>query len=390
MSQSMIRTSLFSRRRFVGTSAQAAAAGLLARTALPSSLLAAVASPWEAEGYNHKVVVRIYDPAVAADYTFGSPYYWRMFDTARLEAMLDAGIMQIASAATPEQAWKKILPGVSRSSRIVVKANMNNTAREWKAAALNTSPAMMIALTKSLNEAGIRNQNVTFLDCSRHIPDEMKADIWAGAEGVQLVAGPQSGSAAAQEMPYGGPYVIPQLVLDADFLISLHLMKKHDGGQTGAMKNFFGMKADGKVTFAHGDPGWMDGPQIRGIVTHPEIRKRLKLCINEAVLAANSPDTLDQWNFGDLFPGGRPSSLFLSRNPFLQDVVGWDFVRAECSRFPCRVGPSITWLKKCAGYLPSWQEAAIESGVLAQGAQGMPQKDMHYDPALVEYISRRV
>jgi hypothetical protein len=385
----MIRTVLFSRREFAETSAQAVAAGLLAYAAFPSSLLAAVANPWEADSYNHRVVVRIYDPAVAANYSFGGPYYWRAFDTARLEMMLDAGIMQVASAATPEHAWKKILPGVSGSSRIVVKVNLNNTGREWKAAALNTSPAMMIALTKSLNKAGVGNQNIAFLDCSRQIPGEMRAEVWTGAPGVQLVCGPQPGSAAVQEMPYGGPFVIPQVVLDADFLISSHLMKKHDGGHTGAMKNFFGMKADGKVTFAHGDPGWMHGPQIRGIVTHPEIRKRLKLCINEAVLAANSPDTLDQWSFSDLFPNGRPSSLILSRNPFLQDVVGWDFVRAECSRFPCRVGPSITWLKNCAGYLPNWQEAAIESGVLVDGSQGMPQKDLRYDPAMVEYISRR-
>ena len=388
MNTSIFR-SLFSRRKFVGASAQAAAAGFLARTAFPSSLLANDA-PWEADAYNHKAVVRIYDPTVAASYTFGAPYYWRTFDTTRLGAMLDAGLMQIAGATTPEQAWKQILPGVSTSSRIVVKANMNNTARDWKTSALNTSPAMMIALAKSLNKVGVSNQNIIFLDCSRPIPDEMKADIWAGAPGVQLVSGPQPGSAAVQQMPYGGPYVIPQLVLDADFLISSHLMKKHDGGQTGAMKNFFGMKADGKVTFAHGNPGWMDGPQIRGIITHPEIRKRLKLCINEAVLAANSPDTLDQWGFSDLFPDGRPSSLILSRNPFLQDVVGWDFVRAECSRFPCRVGPSITWLKNCARYLPNWHEAAIESGVLVDGAPGMPRKDMHYDPALVEYISLRV
>ena len=131
-------------------------------------------------------------------------------------------------------------------------------------------------------------------------------------------------------MPYGPPYLIPQLVLDADFLISCHLMKKHDGGHTGAIKNFFGMNSSGKVTFAHSNPGWMDGNQCRTIITHPEIRKRLKLCIDEAILAAKSPDTLDAYQFNAVFPGGKPSSLFLSRNPYLQDVVGWDFVRAEC------------------------------------------------------------
>lgn len=366
-----------------------AAAGLCATSRLSSGLLNAKAGSWEADGYNDKTVVRIYDAAVSGNYSFGAPYYWRAFDGARLEAMLDAGIMQIAGVSTAHEAWQKILPGVSASSRVVVKANFNNTGREWKASALNTSPSMMIALVKSLNKAGIRNENIAILDCSRKIPEEMKHDIWAQTPSVQLVDGPQAGSAATQEMPYGGPYVIPQIVMDADFLISSHLMKKHDGGQTGAMKNFFGMNANGKVTFAHRDPGWMDGNQIRNIITNPELRRRLKLCINEAILAANSPDTLDSWAYGDLFPNGRPSSLFLSRNPFLQDVVGWDFVRAECSRFPCRVGPSITWLRNCAGYAPSWRAEAIESGTLVDGAPGMPPRDMRYDPALVEYISRR-
>jgi hypothetical protein len=384
----MTRIGLFTRRKFVGASAQAAAAGLLVQALRPTPLFSAV-SPWEHDGYNHKLVARIYDPAVASAYSFGGDYYWRKFDTARMERMLDTGVMELSRTATPSDAWARILPGVSRTSKIVVKVNLNNTARQWKSAALNTSPAMMIALTRSLNKAGVQNVNIAFLDCSRAFPEEMQADLLAQCPGVQCVGGPQPASAATLEMPYGPPYVIPQMVIDADFLISCHLMKKHDGGHTGAIKNFFGMKADGKVTFAHGNPGWMDGNQCRSIITQPEIRKRLKLCIDEAILAAKSPDTLDAYQFSDLFPDGKPSSLFLSRNPFLQDVVGWDFVRAECSRFPCRTGNSITWLKNCAGFLPNWPAAAVESGVLVTGAAGLPPQDMSYNPALVEYISRR-
>ena len=386
----MIRTGVFSRRKFVGTSAQAAAAGLLAHSALPPSLLAAVASPWEPDGYNHKVVVRIYDPAVSANYTFGTPFYWRSFDAARLEAMLDAGIMQIAGASTPRLAWQKILPGVSGSSRIVVKANLNNTAREWKAAALNTSPAMMVALAKSLNQAGVRNENLTILDCSRSIPDEMKNDVLGAgsrrAAGRRPAARLRSNAGDAlrrflRHSPAGARRRLSdQLPPDEEARRRTdrrhEKLLRHEGRWQGHLRPWHAR--------------WMHGHQIRGIVTNQEIRKRLKLCINEAVLAANSPDTLDTWTFSDLFPDGRPSSLILSRNPFLQDVVGWDFVRAECSRFPCRVGPSITWLKNCAGYLPNWRVEAVESGVLVDGAPGMPPKDMRYDPALVEYISRRV
>lgn len=376
------------RRDFVGASAQTAAAGLLTQALGPASLFGAV-SPWEPDGYNHKVVARVYDPAVSSAYSFGGEFYWRKFDASRIGKMLDTGIMQLSHASSPRRAWAKILPGVSAASKIVVKVNLNNTGKEWKSAALNTSPVLMIALARSLNQAGVRSGNITFLDCSRPFPDEMKNDVLAACPGVHCVSGAQPASSASVEMPYGGPYFIPQLVMDADFLISSHLMKKHDGGHTGAIKNFFGMKSDGKVTFAHQDPGWMDGNQCRGIITHPEIRKRLKLCINEAILAANSPDTLDSYGFSDVFPHGRPSSLFLSRNPFLQDVVGWDFVRAECSRFPCRAGLSIAWLRNCAGYLPNWSAAAIESGVLADGAPGMPPKDMRYNPALVDFISVR-
>jgi hypothetical protein len=385
----MTRIKLMTRRDFVETSAQAAAAGLLVHALRPLELFGAV-SPWEADSYNHKVVVRVYDPAVASAYTFGSQYYWRKFDTAKIQSMLETGVMELSNTATPQDAWARILPGVSGASKIVVKINLNNTAKEWKAAALNTSPAMMIALTKSLNKAGVQNGNITFLDCSRPFPDEMKNDLLAQCPGVQCAGGAQAGSSAIQDMPYGGPYVIPQRVMDADFLLNCHVMKKHDGGHTGAIKNLFGMKADGKVSFAHRDPGWMDGNQCNSIITNPEIKKRLKLCINEAILAAKTPDTLDAYQFTDLFPDGKPSSLFLSQNPFFQDVVEWDFVRAECSRFTGRPGNTVTWLKNCAGSLPNWAAAAVESGVLVNGAAGLPPKDMSYNPALLEYISRTV
>jgi hypothetical protein len=65
-------------------------------------------------------------------------------------------------------------------------------------------------------------------------------------------------------------------------------------------------------------------------------------------------------------------------------------VRAECSRFPGRPGNSITWLKNCAGSLPNWSAAAVESGVVVNGAAGLPPKDMSYNSAVLEYISRTV
>jgi len=385
----MTRIKSLNRRDFLETSAQAATAALMVHPLRLSGLLTAI-SPWEADGYNHKVVVRVYDPAVASAYTFGSQYFWRKFDAAKIQRMLETGVMELSDTATPQDAWARILPGVSGASKIVVKINLNNTKKDWKTAALNSSPAMMIALTKSLNTAEVQNANITFLDCSRPFPDEMKNDLLAQCPSVQCAEGAQEGSSATQDMPYGGPYVIPHLVMDADFLLNCHLMKKHDGGHTGAIKNLFGMKADGKVSFAHRDPGWMDGNQCKSIITHPEVKKRLKLCINEAILAAKTPDSLDAYQFTDLFPDGRPSSLFLSRNPFLQDVVEWDFVRAECSRFPGRPGDTITWLRNCAGSLPNWAAAVIESGVLVHGSAGMPPKDMSYNPALLQYVSRTV
>ncbi len=144
----MTRTRLLTRRDFLETSTAAAATGLLA-SALPPSRLFGPVSSWEADGYRHKVVVRVHDPAVASAYTFGTLYYWRKFDSARIQHMLETGIMELSSTATPRDAWARILPGVSTASKIVVKINLNNTRREWKAAALNTSPAMMVALTKA-------------------------------------------------------------------------------------------------------------------------------------------------------------------------------------------------------------------------------------------------
>lgn len=370
---------------------------LLALTAVVSMVsfspepASASVSPVENDGYAHKTVVRVYDAAATAAYTFGDSYYWRTFDGARVQQMLEKGIMELTNQATVSAAWSVILPGASSSSKVAVKVNFNNTGRDWQSWALNNSPTMMIALTKSLNSAGIQNANITFFDCSRSFPTEMKSDVLAQCPGVQLKGDAQTGSSTTIALSCGGGLQIPQLVMDANYLISLHLMKKHDDGITGAIKNLTGMKSDGRAgDINHCDNGWSGTDELKRIIMHTAVRSRLKLCINEALLGSKSPDGLEQFDYPDMFPNGKPSSIFVSRNPFFQDIVELDFVNALCRNASgCRssADDGVQWAYTLAGSVSAWNSSVIKSGTVVNGGPGMPAKDMRYDASVLEFVS---
>jgi hypothetical protein len=86
----------------------------------------------------------------------------------------------------------------------------------------------------------------------------------------------------------------------------------------------------------------MDGNQCNRIITHPEIKKRLKLCIDEAILAAKSPDTLDSFQFADMFPDGKLSSLFLFEIRFYK--TWWSGISSGRSAPASPAGPVTTSL----------------------------------------------
>ena len=391
------------RRKFILASASLAAYGLMPGKTFGNWL--APGRNYISEPYDDNKVVRVYDRKVS-NYDFtGTGVYWKTIDEDVLRQMLVKGLTEISGEKNEAKAWKKILAGGEKADlsgkKIAIKVNFNNTIRDCHTT-LNNSPAMIGVLSHSLLEAGMKQENICFFDCSRPFPEEFKTEVRQKNLDKILMLGandllPESKQTIFlsdnQGFPLNGKptdqFPIPQCLMDADYLINLHLVKIHMPGVTGAMKNLFGLSKDVHPYMHNGaTKPFTVSNHLPDISLSPEIKKRARLNIAEFIFGGHTPDTVDKFTNEKIFPEGRPSSLIVSRSPFYHDTVLYGFIKAEyetcvpvLKRFQ-KMGPD-GWLKNSSERYPAWK---YDQAALVQvNAGGGIQKDLSF--AKVNYVS---
>lgn len=365
------------RREFLAATASFTALGMLPNSVGGSVLMAG--DQFCPEAYDDNMVVRVYDPRVASYDFSGTDIYWKTIDQNVLKQMLIKSLTEISGEKNEAKAWKMILVGNRKADlsgkKVAVKVNFNNTIRDVKTT-LNNSPAMISVLTRSMMEAGIPEENIAFFDCSRPFPEEFKNEVRSLGLSKVVMRGKTDGLPLSEKTIFlsdnkgfireGKPtdqYPIPQLLIDADYLVNLHLVKMHSPGVTGAMKNLFGL-AETVWFYMHYAPtkSFHVSNHIPDISLNQEIRQRVRLNIAEFIFGGHTPDTIDKFNNEDFYPDGKPASLIVSRSPFYHDTVLYGFMKAEyesCEpeklRKDLKTFGSDIWLKNASDKYPAWK-----------------------------------
>jgi hypothetical protein len=366
-----------SRREFVGVAGAAAAAVMLPRCGTGSGpsgdhppinispIPAEQFSVMPADPYDDRRVVRVHDREVTT-YGFGADEVAPLaVDPDVLQAMLEAALCDLARQPTVAAAWATLLPADAvalEAARIAIKINLNGDNPEF----INTSPAMIIALARSLGAVGVAPEALTFFDRSRGVHDAYREAVEAAVPGVALLGG--AGIEVDDSVRLEAPSMVledgttisvpvPVCVVEADHLLNVHVCKGHFGGATGSMKNLFGFASNVYSTF-HGRGDWglatyERGRQCADLASQPLIREKTRLLISEAVYGtwwhANKPP--DRFRNEEMFPGGMPCSLVAGRNPLHHDLVLFDLMRAERDYAPLDEGYDTypdDWLVACA------------------------------------------
>lgn len=247
------------RREFLAATAGFTALGMLPIVSHSSDDSKSSDESLEPEAYDDNKVVRVYDPRVASYDFSGADIYWKTIDADVLKQMLIQSLSEISGEKSETKAWKMILAGSRKADlsgkKVAVKVNFNNTIRDVKTT-LNNSPAMISVLTRSMMEAGIPEENISFFDCSRPFPEEFKQEVRSLGLSKVVMRGKTDGLPVSEKTIFlsdnksfireGKPtdqYPIPQLLIDADYLLNLHLVKMHSPGVTGAIVLYDGAKS---------------------------------------------------------------------------------------------------------------------------------------------------
>lgn len=354
-------------------------------------------SSFQSDPYADLAVARVYDPTVST-FQFGTSnydYYWRTFNTDKLQSMLERGLMEITGTTSPAAAWQKILPGATSTSKVAVKVNNNNIKfypNDWYRSNM-TDPPMVVAIARSLVLAGIKQENITFFDASRNYPGAMVTEIHAEFPKVVLAGlGMAKSGTQLTFSEFAYKVGIPQAVIDANYLIDCALFKGHSGQITGVMKNLAGL-SDDPAQVLHNYKAYETSKALYEMVLNSAIKSRLVLCITEAIFGSQKPTEYlanSQLTKTEFFPNKMCNSVFVSRNPYLLDAVLLSFMNVEKNGSPNNSsGGNITWLKNASGKYTNWTSEAINAGTIVNRGGDMPPKDISFNPAVIEFISVR-
>ncbi len=356
--------------------------------------------------YDDNKVVRVYEPMVT-NYDYSENLvFWKTIDPKVLRKMLGKSIAEISGETSEVKAWKMIF-AVNKmadlsAKKVVVKVNFNNTGRDIHTT-LNNSPAMMAVLAQSMLTSGLKEENILFFDCSRPFPDEFKTEVRSlGLSKVGMKGKtddlPESdktiflsdNKGLLRDGKQRENYPIPQCLIDADYMVNLHLVKMHETGVTGSMKNLFGISKN-VAHYMHWIPkSFKETYHLPDISLNEEIKKRARLNIAEFIFGGHTPDSIDKFTNEAFFPDGKPASLIVSRSPFYHDTVLYGFIKNEheaCDPEKIRkdlkiIGPD-TWLKKSAERYSGWKYD--QASILETNKNGRPKKDLSFKN--VNYVS---
>ncbi len=227
--------------------------------------------------------------------------------------------------------------GYQAGEKIVIKINMNNSA---SGNMIDASPHMVLAVLRQLiNKVGVQQSLITVYDAQRGIgapvynhchPEFLSVNFNVNIGWVlnQMLYSAEVTDTNAKRLP--------QCVLDAEYMINMAILKRHDAVApvTLCAKNHFGTIGSPSAlhTFVQ---SWTRGmgkyDPLVDILGHKQIGGKTILYMIDGLYAGSSWGAIPtKWQIAP-FNNDWPSSVFVSQDPVAIDSVGIDFLRAQMS-----------------------------------------------------------
>jgi uncharacterized protein (DUF362 family) len=325
------------------------------------------------QGIHPGRVAWAHDPA-ATDWDGSTGYWWDGHtDQSVVDTMMSSAMQWMTGESTDANAWDALFRhfnenhgkgdvGYASGEKIAIKANLNTQrshADEDNDADL--TPETVYALLDHLvNKAGVAQSDITIYDAGRYIADKIynhvsgdfpnviyaETNWYSGGGGGDGRATVTESTAPEAEIVYSGgdaageTDTLPTCVVEAEYLINLALLKKHEmAGVTGIGKNHFGSLFGRSPAHLHNDLPSLQGgmgnyrPMV-DLMAHEQIGGKTILYMLDGLWggwnSGGSASTPKKWQM-EPFNNDWPSSLFLSQDPVAIDSVELDFLLAEDS-----------------------------------------------------------
>lgn len=323
-------------------------------------------------------VVWIHNPEVAkwdGDTSKGGWFEDRFTDPALAAEMLSQSLRRLTGAASDAQAWELLFRHYNRShgrgdvgyrpgEKITLKLNLNCSVAQqpdFKHGLYNT-PQLTLALMRQLvNEARVREEDITVYDASRWVNDTIYVPVHAefpgirfedqdGGDGRERIEPDKTAAVhfADPGVPESGRTWLPRCVTGATYLLNVAVLKGHSlAGVTLNVKNHFGSVYRENAGPGDRYHGW-NPSHLHATITsrtrpmgtynamvdlmgHKDLGGKTILYLIDAIYASPHQSVLpERWQSAP-FDGHWTASVFASQDPVAIESVGVDFFGDEPS-----------------------------------------------------------
>lgn len=341
-----------------------------------------------ARGYHPGRVVWVHDPnATDWDWPSTSEYWWEgnHTDQVVVDQMVSKAVRWLAGKQTEAEAWDVLLSHFNRErgkgdvgydpgERFFIKMNLTNCnvsgtsnpssrdLRSGRKERADTSPHIIKALLKQLvNVVGVAQADIYVGDTTAYFPNQYYDILHtefpdvnyidhypaAGRYPVSHSSVPfywSTSNADGKKQDY-----LPTLVVGAEYLINVPVLKGHSAGITISAKNHYGSLIRNPVGSEWGDsydyynlhdnlpsaPGAYGLPgrgyyrPLVDLIGHRELGAKTVIHLVDALYGGYYWEGIPyRWNSSP-FDGDWPSSILASQDPVAIDSVGYDFLKME-------------------------------------------------------------
>jgi hypothetical protein len=312
--------------------------GLLAGLAALQRRVPAVAAP----GETRPKVVHVYSTQ-ATNWDFSTGWWGDYVSQGTVSEMVDRGVMELTGRSTRAAAWGALIPQYVSGQRVAIKVNLNNARSEDDSDnSIDAIIEPVNAVIAGLKEIGVAEPDIWVYDAVRSIPSRFVAGC--DYPGVQFSGNWQSNpqgfsptESVTFQPPPGGPTLADQrisnVLVSADYLINVPIMKKHGGAWvTLSFKNHFGsIESCGALhlyTFPTADNYTPTYNPLVDIYQNPHFAGKTVLTIGDGLYGSRTSQNSipERWA---TFDNDSPRSLFFSHDPVAIDSVMYDFLEEE-------------------------------------------------------------
>ena len=301
-------------------------------------------------------VVSVHD-SNATNWDYATGYHWEYINQDVVDNMVTAGVMTLTGASNATAAWSALVP-YQTGEAVAIKVNFNNA---WGCGGADDNqvdayPETANAVIDGLISIGVPANKIWITDPSRGIPSRFINKI--SDSSVQYYStrytcnekshltdyvNADSSDASPTTHPAGDVVRPAQILVDADHLINIPMLKGHGSGWiTLGLKNHYGSvifknyPSEGQHSERQRMHLYIEPSQnphiekslLADITNNPHIRNKTRLIIGDGLFGnpVNNWTEVSRWQ---IFNNDDPNILFFGTDPIATDSVMCDYIIEE-------------------------------------------------------------